>query len=324
MPDNMTTTSIITPAVNAYFFKLLLVRNKPRLVHGLFAERANLPSGRGKTVVWRRYAQLATATTAVLEGVTPPGKTLSKQDIRATVEQYGDWILITDVLEFTCENKALNQGVSELNDQMHRTEDELIRNVLVATASTTTASNGTPEATCLNETDIDSIANTLQNNDSRPIAPMIKASVGQGTSPIQAAYWAIMNTALNTDLKKVTGFLNTSEYPRQTGVLEAERGSVNEVRFLASTLAHKEGSASAPFPSSAGTYYYIPIIARNAYGVVDLRKANAKLIMHPRGSGGSGDPLNQRQTAAWKFMNICRILNDNNVMVHKVTKRSDT
>ena len=319
MADNMTTVSIITPAVNAYFNKLLLVRNKPKLVHGLFADRETLPAGVGKTIVWRRFAQIATATTEILEGITPPGKYLTKQDIRATVAQYGDFIHITDVLEFTCENKILNVGVSELNDQMYRTEDELIRNVIVSTASSLTASHGDPTTTALNETDIDTIANTLQNNDSSPVTPLIRASVGQGTSPVLPSYWAIMNTALNKDLKAVTGFMNTSEYANQGTVLESERGSVNEVRFLASSVAHKEGSATEAFPSTAGTYYYIPILARHGYGVVSLEKANAKLIIHTKGSAGSADPMDQRQTAAWKFMNVCRILNDNNIIVLKVT-----
>jgi len=319
MADNLSTTSIITAAVNAYFNKLLLVRNKPKLVHGLLADRETLPAGVGKTIVWRRFAQLATATTEILEGITPPGKYLSKQDIRATVAQYMDFIHITDVLEFTCENKILNVGVSELNDQMFRTEDELIRNVLVSTASSLTASKGSPTTTALNETDIDTISNTLQNNDCSPVTPLIRASTGQGTSPVLPSYWAIINTALNKDLKKVTGFMNTSEYANQGTVLEAERGSVNEIRFLSSSVAHKEGSATEAFPSSAGTYYYVPIIARHAYGVVSLEKANAKLIIHPRGSAGSADPGDQRQTAAWKFMNACRILNDNNIIVLKVT-----
>lgn len=319
MPDNMTDTAIISPAVNAYFNKLLLVRNKPRLVHGLFADRQTLPGGTGKTIVWRRFAQLATATTEILEGITPPGKYLSKQDIRATVAQYMDFIHITDVLEFTCESAILNVGVSELNDQMHRTEDELVRNVLVSTASTLTASNGDPTPAALNETDIDTISNTLLDNDSQPVTPLIRASVGQGTSPVLPSFWAIMNTALNTDLKAVVGFMNTSEYANQGTVLESERGSVNEVRFLASSVAHKEGSSSEAFPSTAGSYFYIPVIARHAYGVVSLEKANAKLIIHPRGSAGSADPGDQRQTAAWKFMNVCRILNDNNIIVLKVT-----
>ena len=262
---------------------------------------------------------MGTKTTEVTEGITPPADLLSKQDIRGTVAQYMGWVLITDVLEFTCENKILNVATSELNDQMHRTEDELIRNVIVSTASVTTASNGTPEVTCLNSDDVEIIANSLQDNDAQIIAPQIKASVGQGTAPISAAYWALMHAALNRDLRRCTGFIKTIEYAAQTGVLEAERGTLEEVRFLASSIAHKEGSSTEAFPSTAGTYYYIPIIARHAYGVVDLKKANARLTLHPKGSAGSADPADQRQTAAWKFMNVCRILNDANVIVFKCT-----
>jgi N4-gp56 family major capsid protein len=319
----MTTTSIITPAVEAYFQKLLLVRNKPKLIHALFADHYELPSGVGKTAVWRRYAALPTRTAEVLEGVTPDVDTLSKQDIRATVAQYGGWTLITDVLEFTCENKILNINVSELNDQMYRTEDELVRNIIVSSASALTASHGEPAVTNLNADDIEIIANTLQNNDTSPVTPTIAATPKIGTAPIEASYWAMMHTELNRDLRRCEGFIKTVEYAQQTGILPAERGNVQEVRFLASSLAHKQGSATEAFPATAGTYYYIPILAKHAYGIVDLKKANANLIIHPKGSGGSSDPLDQRQTAGWKFMNVCRILNDNNIMVLKVTKRAD-
>ena len=321
--DNVTDTAVITPAVNAWFNQALLVRNKPKLIHSLFGSRENLPSGKGKTVTWRRWAQLATREAQVTEGVTPAASILSKQDISATVAQYIGWVLITDVLEFTCENKILAQGATELNDQMLRTEDVLIRNVLASSASVTTASNGEPEVTCLNTDDTETIANNLQNVDASPIAPQIDASVRVGTGPISASFWALMNTALNRDLSRCVGYQKVSEYSQQTSVLEAERGCIEEVRFLASSVAHKEGSSTAAFPSSAGTYYYIPIIAKHAYGVVDLKKANARLIIHPKGSAGAADPANQRQTMAWKNMNVCRILNDNNVQILRVTKRSD-
>jgi len=321
--DNVTDTAQITPAVNAWFNKALLVRNKPKLIHSLFGSRENLPSGHGKTVTWRRWAQLATREAQVTEGVTPAASILSKQDISATVAQYIGWVLITDVLEFTCENKVLAQGATELNDQMLRTEDLLVRNVLVSTASVTTASHGEPEATCLNSDDIETIANNLQNVDASPIAPQIDASVRVGTGPISASFWAMMNTALNKDLSRCVGYQKVSEYSQQTSVLEAERGCIEEVRFLASSVAHKNGSATEAFPTTSTYYYYIPIIAKNAYGVVDLKKANAKLIIHAKGEAGAADPANQRQTMAWKNMNACRVLNDNNIQILRVTKRSD-
>jgi len=323
MADNVTDTAVITPAVNAWFNKILLIRNKPKLIHTLFADRETMPAGHGKTVVWRRWAQLPTKEAEVTEGVTPSADLLSKQDLRGTLAQYIGWVMITDVLEFTCENKILNQGASELNDQMLRTEDILARNVLVATASVTTASHGEPEVTCLNSDDVDIIANNLQNVDAQPIAPQINATVKVGTAPVLPSYWALMHTALNRDLSRCVGYQNKSEYAAQQGVLDAERGAIDEVRFLASSVAHKEGSATAAFPTTAGTYYYIAIVAKHAYGVVDLKKANARLIIHPRGSAGSADPADQRQTMAWKMMDVTRILNDNNVQCLRVTKRSD-
>ncbi len=323
MADNVTDTAVITPAVNAWFNKALLVRNKPKLIHSLFGDRENLPAGHGKTIVWRRWAQLATREARVTEGVTPEADLLSKQDIRGTLSQYIGWTLITDVIEFTCENKILAQAATELNDQMLRTEDVLVRNVLVATASVTTASNGEPEVTCLNSDDVETIANNLQNVDASPIAPQIDASVRVGTGPISASYWAMMNTALNRDLSRCVGYQKVSEYSQQKSVLEAERGCIEEVRFLASSVAHKDGSATEPFPTTSTSYYYIPIVAKHAYGVVDLKKANARLIIHPKGSAGSADPADQRQTMAWKNMNVCRVLNDNNIQALRVTKRSD-
>lgn len=321
--DNVTDTAVITPAVNAWFNKALLVRNKPKLIHALFGDRETLPAGRGKTVVHRRWSQLATREQRVTEGVIPAASQLSKQDIRSTVSQYIGWTMITDVLEFTCDNKILARSATELNDQMLRTEDVIMRNVIVSTASVTTASNGEPEVTCLNSDDIETIANNLQNVDASPIAPQIDASVRVGTGPVSASYWALMNTALNRDLSRCTTFQKVAEYAGQKSTLEAERGVIEEVRFLASSVAHNEGSSTEAFPSSAGTYYYIPIIAKHAYGRIDLKKANARLIIHPKGSGGSSDPANQRQTMAWKMMTVCRILNDNNIQVLRVTKRSD-
>lgn len=321
--DNVTDTAVITPAVDAWFNKALLVRNKPKMIHSLFGSRESLPSGHGKTITWRRWAQLATREAQVTEGVTPAASILSKQDIQATVAQYIGWVLITDVLEFTCENKILAQGATELNDQMLRTEDLLVRNVIVSTASVTTASSGEPEATCLNSDDVETIANNLQNVDASPIAPQIDASVRVSTAPVSASYWALMNTALNRDLSRCIGYQKKAEYSQQQTVLESERGALEEVRFLASSVAHKQGDANEAFPSTAGIYYYIPIVAKNAYGVVDLKKANAKLIIHPKGTAGAADPANQRQTMAWKNMNVCRILNDNNIQCLRVTKRSD-
>jgi len=317
MADNLTTTTQVDSGIEVYYDRVLLKNARPKLVHTKFAQKKSLPKGNSKTVKFRRYAALSTATTQLAEGVTPTGQRLSKVDLLATVAQYGDFVHITDVVDMTNADPVLTVAAQELGDQMGRTIDEIVRDILVACASSTTASNGTGTATKLNKTDIDAVVQTLLSNDASMITELIKAGTGQGTSPIRPAYWGILHTDLIDDLEAVSGFKSTANYPAQTNVDEAEWGSTGNVRWLASSVAHALGDVADPF--TPGTYYYLPIIAKNAYGMVDLEAGNAKNIVKGFGSGGTSDPLNQRATSGWKAMFTARILNDNFMHVLKVT-----
>jgi len=318
MADNLTTTTQVDSGIEVYYDRVLLKNARPKLVHTKFAQKKSLPKGNSKTVKFRRYAALSTATTQLAEGVTPTGQRLSKVDLLATVAQYGDFVHITDVVDMTNADPVLTVAAQELGDQMGRTIDEIVRDILVACASSTTASNGTGTATKLNKTDIDAVVQTLLTNDASMITELIKAGTGQGTSPVRPSFWGILNTALIDDLEAVSGFKSTANYPAQSNVDEAEWGSTGNVRWLASSVAHSGGTSTDPFDGS-GTYYYLPILGKNAYGMVDLEAGNAKNIVKSFGSGGTSDPLNQRATSGWKTMFTARILNDNFMHVLKVT-----
>jgi len=316
--DNLTTTTQVDSGIEVYYDRVLLKNARPKLVHTKFAQKKTLPKGNNKTIKFRRYAALSTATTQLAEGVTPSGQRLSKTDLLATVAQYGDFVHITDVVDMTNADPVLTVAAQELGDQMGRTIDEIVRDILVACSSSTTASNGTGTATKLNKTDIDAVVQILLNNDASMITELIKAGTGQGTSPVRPSFWGILNTALIDDLEAVSGFKSTANYPAQSNVDEAEWGSTGNVRWLASSVAHSGGTPIDPFDGS-GTYYYLPILGKNAYGMVDLEAGNAKNIVKSFGSGGTSDPLNQRATSGWKTMFTARILNDNFMHVLKVT-----
>jgi len=318
MSDNLTTTTQVDSGIEVYYDRVLLKNARPKLVHTKFAQQKPLPKGKGKTIKFRRYAMLSTATTQLAEGVTPSGKRLSKTDLLATVAQYGDFVHVTDVVDMTVADPVLTVAGQELGDQMGRTVDEIVRDILVACASSTTASSGVGTATKMNRPDIDSVVQTLLNNDASMITSLIKAGTGQGTSPVRPSFWGVMHTELIDDLEDVSGFKSTANYPAQSNVDDAEWGSTGNVRWLASSVAHSDGSATDPFDGS-GDYYYLPIIGKNAYGVVDLESGNAKNIVKPYGSGGTADPLNQRATSGWKTMFTSRILNDNFMHLLKVT-----
>jgi len=308
MSDNLTTTTQVDPAVGIFYERTLLQPNFPKYVHDRFAQKFSINSKSGTTIKWRRYARYEAATTPLTEGITPNGHQQSKIDLLATASQYGDFAIITDVVDLTVEDPNITIEVDRQGDQMRNTEDVITRDVLANAASSIRCSNGSPTVTLLNKTDIQIARQTLRANDSEFISSMIKAGTGQGTAPIRASYFGIAHTDLEDDLEAVSGFKQVTNYSGHQGVDVAEWGSTDGVRWLTTT----QGATSS-------TDYLNPIIGMNAYGVVDINGGSAKSIMNGLGSAGTADPLDQRTSVGWKMWQVARILNDANIVVLSCT-----
>jgi len=300
MSDNiMTTTSDVDPAVAVTYERTLLQPPQPKYIYAKYAQKASIQRKSGNTIKFRRYARLAAATTPLTEGITPTGSKLAKVDILAQVNQYGDYITITDVVDLTVEDPVILVAVERQNDQMNNTVDQLVRDYICASASSTTCSNGDPTSTLLNKTDIRSVVETLRANDAMYMTQRIKASTGQGTSPINAAFRALADQALEDDLEDVQGFKAVINYSADGTVTEEEWGSTGHVRWETSTQGY-----------SSSSNYYSPILAKEAYAMIDLSGGNASSIIKGYGSGGTSDPINQRSTVGWKMWQAVRILQD--------------
>ncbi|MBE3139680.1 MAG: N4-gp56 family major capsid protein, partial [Thermoplasmata archaeon] len=249
------------------------------------------------------YERYSAATTPLTEGITPTGHKQSKVDLTATVSQYGDYAIITDVVDLTVEDKNIVIEVERQADQMRNTEDTLTRDVLANAASSLTCSNGSGTSTLLNATDIATVTQTLRNNNAQYTSPMIKAGQGQGTFPIRASFWGIANTANEHNLENVSGFKSVTNYANGGEVDPTEFGATTNVRWLTTTQGYY-----------SSTSYYNLIVAKEAYGVIDLNSGSAKSIV--KTAAGMDDPLEQRAaTVGWKMWQVARIINDANMMV---------
>lgn len=299
MADALTTTTEVDPAIQTAYNRTLLQPPTPKYVHNKFAQKFSIGRKSGNTLKMRRYNRYSAATTPLTEGITPNGHKQSKVDLLAQVSQYGDFATITDVVDLTVQDPNITIEVTRQNDQMQNTLDQLTRDALAASASSTTCSNGSGTGTLLNKTDIDAVRGTLRGNNADYMTRLVKGGTGQGTSPIRPAYWAIADTDLEDDLEGVAGFKSVANYAAQQGVDEAEWGSTGNVRWLTTTQGYVSSSN-----------YYCPVIAKNAYGSVDINGGNAQAIIKGFGSSGTGDPLNQRATVGWKMWQVARILND--------------
>lgn len=91
MASNITTVSVLPPAVREYYDRLLLMTAYPMLIHGRFAQKRMLPSKEGDTIVFRRYAKLSTVPVPLVDGkkINAVFK-FSLIDLEAYGESYGD------------------------------------------------------------------------------------------------------------------------------------------------------------------------------------------------------------------------------------------
>lgn len=307
-------------ATQSLFNTLLLRRGLPMLIHQVGVKIYPLARRSGKTMIWRRYEELAVATTPLVEGINPAGKAKTKTDVSATIQPYGDFIEDSDMTLSTLPDPHAVENVELLGEQMGRSFDQLYRDTWASFTNTTYA-NGTTTATVtqiVDRNDLDRAYRALMSRDAMKFTPMIMAGPNEGTSSIMPAYWGMCHEDVAFDLRHVEGFVLLSDYAGKGGTLEGEFGADrNGIRFLSSSQGYVLAGATGT--TSAGTdvqntggfvdVYSIFIVGRDFAGGVSLAGDNGRVISKPLGSAGSADPLDMRATIGWKKYDARAVLN---------------
>lgn len=308
-----TTTAQVPAEVNAFYSRTLLERAVALFVHTMFAQVKDLPKNAGTNVIkFRRYGNLSAATTALTEGVTPAGSALSVTDITATVAQYGDFVTVSDVVDYSSQDAVLMEASEILGDQAGDTLDQLTRNVITAGTSVSYSGSGNAARAdvaagdVIDANDIKDAVKTLKLNNAKKITMMVDPSTGYATTPVNACYVGIVHPSIAYTLKGLTGWVDVEKYASNAKLMPGEIGKLDEVRFVETT--------NARVFTAAGTggidVYATLIIGQNAYGMSRISGEAMKNIIKPLGSAGSADPLDQRATSGWKATFVAKILND--------------
>lgn len=319
----MTTRTDIPQEVNNFYDRVLLERALPALVHTRFAQVRDIPRNSGTNVIkFRRYGSLTANTTALTEGVTPAGTSLSVTDITATVLQYGDYVTLTDVVEYETYDPILTETADILGEQAGDSTDRLMRDVLAAGTTiqyaTGVANNASITAAMkLTRDEVKTAVRTLRGNNAKPVTSMIDPSTGYNTVPLGRSYIGIVSPETAYDLDNATGFTPVENYPNRSTVMEDEIGSLANVRFVMTTNAYVNAGAG----SGGVDVHYTVIFGQNAYAMTRISGETLKNIVKPLGSAGTADPLNQRATSGWKLTFAGKILNNDYLVVvrHGVT-----
>lgn len=227
----------LSPEMKTYYDKNLLREAKANLVHRQFGQKRPLPKGSGKTIEFRKFTPLGKALTPLTEGVTPAGNQLDVTAITATVSQYGDFIVLSDLLELTALDPIIVETTSLLGDQAGRTDDTLIRDVLCQGTNVMYAPiwTGTPlaESAITSRGAIDTTAVLTVDLVKQVVAKMR----AQNVPTIDGSYVAIIHPYAAYDLMSDDAWIDMQKYVNNTPLFNGEIGKIGGCRFVESSEA---------------------------------------------------------------------------------------
>jgi N4-gp56 family major capsid protein len=313
---SMTTRTQIPAEVNNFYDRTMLLRAVPSFLYNRFAQVRDIPANSGTNVIkFRVYGALTAQTTALSEGVTPTGKQLSVTDSTATVQYYGDYVTLTDVVLTEAIDPVLTEAAEVLGEQAGASIDALARDVLAAGttiqyASTATQNSDITAAMKLTRAEVKEAVRTLRGNNAKVVTSMIDPNTGFNTVPVGKSFIGIASEDAIYDLDDAIGWIPVEKYPNRSMVMEDEMGAIANVRFLMSTNAKVtlDGSSSAPV-------HYTLIFGKEAYAQTRISGKTLRNIVKPLGSAGTADPLDQRSTSGWKLSYVAKILNQSFLVV---------
>lgn len=290
--NSTTGVNALTAEQHTYYQDAMLERLIPELIWTKFGEKKNIPKRKGATTNFRRLNSLDVVTTALTEGVTPDGVNLDITPINATVKEYGNWTKISEFINLAGFDPLMTEVAELMGENAGESIDVIVRDVVSAGTNVMYAggktSRGTIAATdTITALDILKARRTLKRNK----AKQIRLPNG-GTD-----YVALVHTDVAMDLMQLDEWKKANVENATSDFRDGSIGRLYGIRFYEvdnGVIFQGAGEAGADV---YGTIF----LGRGAYGIPDIEgSVKPDIIVHPAGSAGSADPLNQFNTVAWK------------------------
>src|SRR5215212_9850328 len=276
------TTLTLTNEMKTFYDKVLLERALPSLVHAQFAQRRPLGRRQGKVIEFRKFSPLAipSGLTALTESVTPAGTDLTVTLQTATLNQYGDYVQGSDLLDLTAIDPVLTETAELLGEQAGLWIDRVIREVLMAGTSVRYASTATSRITVaagmvLTVADVRKAVRDLKVQNTKGI----RGGRLDGPNAGSGDYVAFIHPRAIFDIQSDTAWKNPHEYSDTQNVYSGEVGRLYGVRFIESTEAKVFTGLGA-----AGIDVYATLfVGSDAYGIVPLDGGDLAFYFKPVG-----------------------------------------
>ncbi len=290
MASNINSLSNIPEENKTFYDRTLLSRLIPSLVFMQYGQKKTVPKNEGDTVNFRRFQKLDAVTEPLVEGVTPQGNNISVMTITATIEGYGDWVLLTDKIDMMGIDPVVTETLEVQGEQAGESLDKVVRDVVAEGTNVYYVGGHTERG------DVES-GDTISGSDMRRIRQLMARNNVKKIEGSPKAWIGIIHPDVAHDIMGDNNWEDVHKYTDPSNMIEGEIGKLYGVRYVETTLAPVfEGEGGG------GTDVYgTIIIGKDAYGVPDIDgSSKPETIVKGLGEGGTSDPLNQRSTVGWK------------------------
>lgn len=288
------TTTTLSNNLHTYYHKRLLMSAEKKLVVAKLGFEKEHPKGNGTNSFVLKYGNISESTSTLAEGVTPTAATVDTNKYTVIVNQYGQYIPISDFLIKTAIDPVMSNISDRLGYAAAQSMDTIVQNELIANAtnnlkyvgSGNTADNDISAAEIYSGQDILKVIRVLRSND----APTFE----------DGKYVWVVHPNISTDLMADTsagGFIELNKYVSglADGPVNGEIG-----RMYGSKIVESSNIQSVDNASTVAVYRSL-VLAKDAFCVTKFDKKAIDLIVKEVGSAGSSDPLNQKGTAGYKM-----------------------
>ena len=229
----VTTQQSLTEEMKTFYSDYLIDAAEPELVHDQFAQKHPIPANGGKTIQFRRFAPLGKALTALTEGVTPDGQSLSMSTVEAAVRQYGGYIQMSDLLLLTAIDNNLQEATVLLGSQAGRTLDTITREVINGGSNVQYGEGQVTGRHLL-------VGGETTGNHYftvRAVRKAVRFLKTMNAPRYEGSYWAIIHPDCSYDIQDDPDWKRPHEYKDTSNIYDDEIGKIAGVRFIETTEA---------------------------------------------------------------------------------------
>ena len=296
------TTNTLSGEMKTFYDTELLENARIEAYYGQFAKKQGLPKNHGTTIEWRKWNTFANAS-KLQEGVIPTGQKFGMSSKVATIDQFGTFAAISDILEFHAYDNTILGATEEMGASASKTQETLIRDSLLTNTNVLycdniTLATGAVAGTPTSCATMEASATAMSLFTPLMVAKAVRVMKMNRVPTINGKYYCVVSPSVAYDLRNSKDWIEAHKYAATAEIFNGEIGELHGVRFIENVFAPILGGTSYK-NKAEGVTYASYMFGKDAFGIIDPDGGNLETII--KGREQVGGPLNQFSTVGYKF-----------------------